>query len=174
MQPHAMSHQRIDAYQDTLRAQDIEPQAAWMRCLHEPDKTGRTWERTGYDDMQEWLGEGWSTLGCTAILAHNDETAVGVIAALQEAGLRVPEDVSVVGFDGTEIAHFHRPRLTTVEVPLEEIGARGFELLMQQVNRPLSEIGQARSQMQLSLPTQLQIGQSTAPPPGTIWKRRKN
>jgi LacI family transcriptional regulator len=167
MLPNALSHQRIDTYQEALHARGIKPQAAWMRCLHEPDKTGRTWEQTGYDDMKQWLSEDWSTLGCTAILAHNDETAVGVIAALQDAGLRVPEDVSVVGFDGTEIAHFHRPRLTTVKVPLEEIGARGFELLMQQVNRPVSELGKERSQVRLSLPTELQLGQSTAPPPGT-------
>jgi LacI family transcriptional regulator len=173
MQPHTMSRQRLTAYQDALQAWGVEPQAAWMRCLHEPRKTGRIWEETGYDDMKQWLEKDWSTLGCTAILAHNDETAVGVIAALQDAGLRVPQDVSVVGFDGTEIARYHRPRLTTVKVPLEEIGARGFELLMQQVNRPLSELGQERSPTRLSLPTQLQIGQSTAPAPDKIRKSHK-
>ena len=98
---------------------------------------------------------------------QNDETAIGVIAALQDAGLRVPEDVSVVGFDGTEIARYHRPRLTTVKVPLEEIGTRGFELLMQQVERPLGEIGPERPRARLLLSTQLQIGQSTAPSPVT-------
>jgi DNA-binding LacI/PurR family transcriptional regulator len=163
MQPHSMSRQRIAAYQDALRSWGVEPQAAWMRCLHEPKKTGRPWEETGYDDMRQWLAEDWSTQGCTALLAHNDETAVGAVAALQEAGLRVPEEVSVVGFDGTEIAHYHRPRLTTVKVPLEEIGARGFELLMQQVNRPLRELGEQRPSARLSLPTEFQVGQSTAP-----------
>jgi DNA-binding LacI/PurR family transcriptional regulator len=167
MQPHSASHQRTPAYQDALRSWGIEPQAAWMRCLGDPGQRGRIWEQTGYDDMKQWLGEDWSTLGCTAILAHNDETAVGMIAALQEAGLRVPQDVSVIGFDGTEIARYHRPRLTTVRVPLAEIGAHGFELLLQQVNRPLSEISQERSRARLSLSTQLQIGQSTAPAPGT-------
>jgi LacI family transcriptional regulator len=172
-QPHTMSHRRIAAYWDALLLWGIEPQSAWMRCLGDPGQRGCIWEQIGYDDMKQWLEEGWSTLGCTALLVHNDETAVGVIAALQEAGLRVPEDVSVVGFDGTEIARFHRPRLTTVKVPLEEIGARGFELLMQQVNRPLSEIGEERPRARLSLPSQLQIGQSTALVRSNSQKRRK-
>lgn len=173
MQPHATSAQRIPAYRDALRSWGVEPEAAWMRCLEDPVKTGHAWEQIGYDDMRRWLDEDWNNLGCTAILVHNDETAIGVIAALQEAGLRVPEDVSVVGFDGTEIARYHRPRLTTVKVPLEEIGTRGFELLMQQINRPLSEIGQERPRARLSLSTQLQVGQSTAPPPRNIRKSRK-
>lgn len=167
MQPHSASVQRIPAYQNALRSWGIEPQAAWMRCLDDPVNTGHIWEQAGYDDMKKWLNEDWNSLGCTAILVQNDETAVGVIAALQEAGRRVPEDVSVVGFDGTDVARYHRPRLTTVQVPLAEIGERGFELLVQQINRPLSEIGQEHPRAHLSLSTQLQIGQSTAPPPGS-------
>ena len=57
-------------------------------------------------------------LGCTALLAQNDETAIGVMQALEDAGIKVPEQVSVVGFDDIEMALFVRPNLTTVHVPL--------------------------------------------------------
>jgi DNA-binding LacI/PurR family transcriptional regulator len=163
VQPHAMSRRRLQAYHDALQSNGIKPEGSWVRCLHEPLKSGRSWEEMGYGDMRQWLDEDWNKLGCTALLAHNDETAVGVISALHDAGHRVPEDISVVGFDGTEIAHFHRPQLTTVEVPLAEIGARGHGLLTQQINRPLNDIVEQRPPALLTLPTQFRPGQSTGP-----------
>jgi LacI family transcriptional regulator len=58
----------------------------------------------------------------TAIFAGSDETALGVIEAARERGLRIPEDLSVVGFDDTQIARMASPPLTTVRQPLREIG----------------------------------------------------
>jgi LacI family transcriptional regulator len=58
----------------------------------------------------------------TAVFAGSDETAAGVIEAARVRGLRIPEDLSVVGFDDTEIARFASPPLTTVRQPLREMG----------------------------------------------------
>ncbi len=58
----------------------------------------------------------------TALLSFNDVAAIGAIRALQDAGLRVPEDVSVVGFDDIRGAAFNNPSLTTIRQPLEEMG----------------------------------------------------
>jgi len=57
-----------------------------------------------------------------AVFAGDDDAAVGVYAALQEAGLRIPEDASVVGFDDSQISPFLKPALTTVRAPTEEVG----------------------------------------------------
>lgn len=161
-QPHTMSEHRWRAYQD-FATRYPESKSEWLRILADPGIGNKSWEEVGYEDMRRWLSEDWKELGCTAILAHNDETAIGVIAALQEAGLRVPQDVSVVGFDGTDIAYFHRPRLSTVKVPLFEIGLRGFQTLMQQIEQPVHEANAERLAVRLMLPTQFQPGQSTGP-----------
>ncbi len=61
----------------------------------------------------------------TALFAFNDVSAIGAIKALREAGLRVPEDVSVVGFDDVQSAAFQNPGLTTVRQPLRSDGDAG-------------------------------------------------
>lgn len=66
----------------------------------------------------------------TVFLGFGDEKAHAVIAALQRAGLRVPDDVSVVGSDDMPIAAVNIPRLTTIHQPRQEVGAAAFELLM--------------------------------------------
>ena len=60
-----------------------------------------------------------------AIFTGNDDSAVGILTALEEAGLRVPEDVSVVGFDDFRLAPFLNPPLTTVRAPTEQVGRIG-------------------------------------------------
>jgi DNA-binding LacI/PurR family transcriptional regulator len=165
LQPHSISNRRTQAYRDALRRYGIEPNAAWMRCLQIPGITGRGLQWTAYGDMQQWLADNWRSLGCTALLAQNDQVAVGAITAFQEAGLQVPEDVSVVGFDGTELARLQRPQLTTVKVPLEEIGAQGCELLLRRISQPFVESADQVATLHTMLPTQLEIGGTTAPPP---------
>ena len=58
----------------------------------------------------------------TALFAFNDISAIGAIRALEESGLRVPDDVSVMGFDDIYAAEFHNPALTTIRQPLFEMG----------------------------------------------------
>ena len=69
----------------------------------------------------------------TALFAFNDVSAIGAIHSLREAGLRVPEDVSVVGFDDIPLAAFQNPALTTVRQPLEEMGAIAARALLERI-----------------------------------------
>ena len=72
----------------------------------------------------------------TALFAFNDVSAIGAIRALREAGKRVPEDVSVVGFDDIQSAAFQNPGLTTVRQPLREMGVIAAETLLRRINAP--------------------------------------
>lgn len=76
----------------------------------------------------------------TALFAFNDISAMGAIRALRESGLRVPEDVSVVGFDDIQSAAYQNPGLTTVRQPLREMGRTAAEILLRRINRPGSEL----------------------------------
>lgn len=67
------------------------------------------------------------------IIAMNDEMAVGAYHAAAELGLKIPEDVSVTGFDNAEIAQYVSPKLTTVNRPLQEMGYRSMELLLNMI-----------------------------------------
>jgi DNA-binding LacI/PurR family transcriptional regulator len=95
----------------------------------------------------------------TAILCANDLIALGAISALQEAGFRVPEDVSVVGVDDVLFARLARPPLTTVAVPRENLGRLAFEIL-----DDMQRTGQ-RPPENATIETHLVIRKSTAPPP---------
>jgi LacI family transcriptional regulator len=87
----------------------------------------------GYEPMKLLLEK---TRDFTAIFCFNDISAIGAIRALAEAGLRVPADVSVVGFDDIQSAAFHTPSLTTVRQPLNEMGKRGARILLDRIANP--------------------------------------
>ena len=72
----------------------------------------------------------------TALFAFNDISAIGAISALRDVGLRVPEDVSVVGFDDIQSAAFQNPRLTTVRQPLHKMGETAAATVLQKIVRP--------------------------------------
>lgn len=78
------------------------------------------------------------SLSCrpTAIFAMNDLMAAGSMAMLNEHGLRIPEDMAVVGFDNREIASYLQPPLTTIALPLVEIGNRAALHIMEKINNP--------------------------------------
>lgn len=87
---------------------------------------------TGYFAAQQLL---LSRMPFTALFAFNDVSAIGAIRALREAGLRVPQDVSVVGFDDVQSAAFQNPGLTTVRQPLRAMGTLAAETLVRQIAR---------------------------------------
>jgi LacI family transcriptional regulator len=96
----------------------------------------------------------------TAIFAFNDAIALGVLRAAYERGLRVPEDLSVVGFDDIKYATIVSPALTTVRQPLAEMGRNGVSLLLRLMERP------RHATQRIELPTRLVVRESTAPPRG--------
>ena len=65
----------------------------------------------------------------TAVFAMADVTAIGAIRALKDKGFNVPEDISVIGFDGIELADYYNPKLTTIKQPARELAIRGVEIL---------------------------------------------
>ncbi|MYX23076.1 LacI family DNA-binding transcriptional regulator, partial [Streptomyces sp. SID8380] len=95
----------------------------------------------------------------TALVAFNDKTAAGAIRAAREAGLTVPGDLSVTGFDDSELGQSITPALTTVRQPLEEMGRMAVSLLVRLV------AGHAVDTLHVELATPLVVRDSTAPPP---------
>jgi LacI family transcriptional regulator len=94
----------------------------------------------------------------TAIFGFNDNIAIGVIQAARARGLRVPDDLSIVGFDDVEHATIVTPALTTVRQPLAEMGRTAVSLL----NRLLD--GHGFETLHVELATRLVVRESTAPP----------
>jgi LacI family transcriptional regulator len=97
----------------------------------------------------------------TALFAFNDISAIGAIKALREAGLRVPQDVSVVGFDDVQSAAFQNPALTTVRQPLRTMGILAAKTVLQQINASPS----ALHAHQIVVDPELVVRESTCPPP---------
>lgn len=159
------SEPRFKGYLGALSAAGVKPEKDWRRSLPDAPGYGAEFIRSGHAAMAEWLAKDWAGTGCTALLAHNDETAIGAIGALREGGLDVPEDVSVAGFDGLEIGAYFSPGLTTMQVPLREIGARAATLLIREIDQATAG-AEVRYEGAL-LPCVLQARASTAPPTKT-------
>lgn len=122
---------RMQGYRDALSQANLDFDESIVRMEEIANADNfNAYSVASHRKMKEWLAGGWAELGCTAIMAYNDAAAVGIIRALNEAGLRVPEDVSVVGFDGNSIFDFFQPHLTTARVHLQEIGRAGADLLV--------------------------------------------
>ena len=94
----------------------------------------------------------------TALFCANDEIAAGAMAALSEMGLRVPEDVSVIGFDDSSAASVLRPALTTLRQPFQELARRAVELLLAQVQDHETAV------QQILLPTSLIVRDTVSAP----------
>jgi LacI family transcriptional regulator len=117
---------------------------------------GKAGQAAGYAAMQQWLALPDSP---TAVFAHNDMLAVGAIRAVFDAGLMVPDDISVVGHDDTTIINYLNPRLTTVKFPVAEMGRRAGQIILELVQQPDSLPAQI-----ITLPVELVVRDSTAPP----------
>ena len=97
--------------------------------------------------------QGWAEPG-SCVFAANDEMAAGIVAAATAVGLAVPRDLAVVGFDDTRVARMSRPPLTTVRVPMSEMGAKAIKLLCQRISDP------QRAPERISLKPKLIVRQS--------------
>ena len=97
----------------------------------------------------------------TALFAYNDISALGAIRAFQEAGLRVPQDISVVGFDDIQGAAYSNPTLTTVRQPLSDMGRLAAQILLERIE------GTKEYQAEIPIEPELVVRQSTAAAPKT-------
>jgi diguanylate cyclase (GGDEF)-like protein len=117
--------QRHQAYQETLIANGVSPDPGLLFEV---------------DDMQEPSGEQGARamlaagMPSTAVITGNDRNAIGLVRVLMAAGLDLPTDQAVIGFDDTEAGARLTPSLTSVRQPLEEIGAQAVRLLLQLID----------------------------------------
>ena len=106
------------------------------------------------------VGDKLIASGVTAVFASNDAMAAGFIDAARRAGKRVPQDISVIGFDDDPIARNMTPQLTSVRQPLEDMGAKAYELLL----AAIGGAGSATASAEISF--EIVERASVASPPG--------
>ena len=94
----------------------------------------------------------------SAIFCCNDEMAIGAMHRVKADGYRVPEDISIIGFDDIEFASYVDPALTTISQPTEELGKVAFSVLLDLLE------GRTPEQMEFVLPTELIVRDSTGRP----------
>jgi LacI family transcriptional regulator len=109
----------------------------------------------GYGFAKKFLARNKSPF--TALFAYNDTSAIGAIRAIHEAGLRVPDDISVVGFDDLESAAYNNPTITTVRQPLKKMGEIAARTLLNQI-----ENGEPRIP-EITIEPEFVVRSSTAP-----------
>ena len=121
---------------------------------------------SGRAGARQLLGGG--ALPCTAVVAGTDLNAVGVVEVLQAAGVRVPEDVAVIGFDDRSVAHLADPPLTTLRTRVDEFGRRAANLLLDEMSG--SAVRRIAHRVPVALIRRRSCGCETvddlAPPPG--------
>jgi LacI family transcriptional regulator len=81
-------------------------------------------------------------LGITALFAYNDAMAAGAVMMLQDSGRKVPEEISVVGFDDVILARILKPHLTTIRYPINEMGALAAQLLLHELDNQYEKVDQ--------------------------------
>jgi LacI family repressor for deo operon, udp, cdd, tsx, nupC, and nupG len=96
----------------------------------------------------------------SAVFSMNDEMAIGAMQTLKNQGIRIPEDMSVTGFDDIAYAKYSDPSLTTISQPAEEMGKMAMDMLLKVIE------GEPLSQRECVLPTEFIIRKSTGPAPG--------
>lgn len=141
-----LARERLNGFCDTARAHGLTSDT----CL----QVEGNWNcESGYQAMRRMLA-------CrprpTGVFSANDRMGIGAIRAIREAGLRVPEDVSLVGLDDIEVAAYQSPPLTTVRQPFANMAVRAVELLIALLE------GRALETPDIVIPPQLIVRQSTA------------
>jgi DNA-binding LacI/PurR family transcriptional regulator len=111
---------RLEAYKEALQGRGIAFDSALVAL-------GDGYARGGKEAMEKLLA---LPSPPTAVFCYNDLTAIGAALAVREAGLQVPNDISLVGFDDIELAPYFYPPLTTVRQPVYELGRRAMEMVL--------------------------------------------
>ncbi|HVP49747.1 MAG TPA: LacI family DNA-binding transcriptional regulator [Candidatus Bathyarchaeia archaeon] len=110
----------------------------------------------GYETTRQLLSR---NVPFTSLVVYNDISAVGAIRAIKETGMRVPEDISVVGFDDIREAAYHVPSLTTVRQPMRKIGAMAAQALLDRIE------GHDHHEVGILVEPELVVRESTGPAP---------
>lgn len=142
--------ERTNGYKDALESRGISVEPRWIA-------EGDFSIESGFQGARRLLAE-----RVTAIFAGNDEMALGVSKAAAEAGLRIPEDLSLVGFDDNPIAEVMPVPLTTVLQPGESMGEKACEVLLDRLSNPDEE----REPRDFLFEPVLITRRSVCPPPG--------
>lgn len=132
--------ERQRGYRAALKVHGLAPDPAW-------EFEGSFTEDSGYEAAQRILA---APARPTAVFAANDAMAIGALRAFREAGLRVPDDVAVAGFDDVPVARYVSPALSSVHVAISQMGARAVELAL----RALAA-GEDHARHAQTLPTRL-------------------
>ncbi|SDW78438.1 LacI family DNA-binding transcriptional regulator [Paenibacillus sp. CF384] len=114
---------RYSGYRNALASKGI-------RIIHEHIRFGDYKVKSGYAQMKELLRVSQRP---TAVFAVSDDMAVGAMNCIRDHNLRVPEDISVIGFDGSQLTELTRPTLTSMEQPIHEMGKETMRILLHQV-----------------------------------------
>jgi LacI family transcriptional regulator len=122
---------RYDGYEKALKEKNI-------NINEELTYFGGLKVKTGYEGVNEILGRGITP---EAIFCASDEIAMGAINALREKGIKVPEDVSVIGFNDIYSAQVFYPKLTTIAQPMYDMGSVAMRMLIKLINQKELEIG---------------------------------
>ncbi len=139
---------RVDGYRTAMNAAGLEIRQDWIRFGDFHVDGGR---RHALDLLSE-------SEPPTAIFAGSDLQALGVYEAARSLGLRIPEELSVVGYDDIKVSEWVSPRLTTVHQPLRRMGAEAARIVIQMAKQRPS------TTPRLDLATHLVVRESTAPP----------
>ncbi|MBB6733448.1 LacI family DNA-binding transcriptional regulator [Cohnella zeiphila] len=150
----SFKRQRLGAYRDALAEAGASDAGRWV-ALEEDDPL------YGYRVAKEWLTA--RDERPTAIFAQNDLLAFGACRAIAELGLRVPDDVSIIGFDDLDTCQFMHPPLTTVKIPLRQLADAAIRFLIERIGSGSSEDEEVR--LKTTLSPNLIVRQSTAPAP---------
>jgi len=144
---------REESWRETLERHGIAPPAPLLRGDWSP--------RSGYEQGRLLVQQ----RHLTAVFVANDQMALGVLRALGEAGVRVPQDVNIVGFDDVPEAAYFNPPLTTVRQDFIEVGRRTFDLLLEQIWGEQTDGKPAPGSS--TVPAELIIRDSTSPRSGS-------
>ncbi len=121
--------ERLSGYEDALSENNIKLDKTLI-------KNGGTTYEKGYESMKELLDD---NIIPDAAFVTGDEAAIGAINAICDAGYKVPEDISVAGFNDVKIAKMYRPKLTTVYQPLYDMGAVAMRMVIKLINKEVLE-----------------------------------